>query len=106
MNSAWGWRVVAVCDLLLFGCFAFHGDGHEDTNTGPNATLLTPECPQYDPSESIGGQDGSVCLKTSTSYRSSKKVAAQLSLVNKLFRPTFFNSLRTNQEVGYVASSQ
>ena len=35
----------------------------------------------------------------------SKKVAAQLSLVNKLFRPTFFNSLRTNQEVGYVASS-
>jgi secreted Zn-dependent insulinase-like peptidase len=26
-------------------------------------------------------------------------------LVNKLFRPTFFNSLRTNQEVGYVASS-
>jgi len=35
----------------------------------------------------------------------SKKITAQLSLINKLFRPTFFNELRTNQEVGYIASS-
>lgn len=35
----------------------------------------------------------------------SKKVAVQLQILNKLFRPTFFNDLRTNQEVGYVASS-
>ena len=35
----------------------------------------------------------------------SEKVIAQLSLINKLYRPTFFNELRTNQEVGYIASS-
>tara|TARA_B110000003_G_scaffold144631_1_gene145714 strand:+ start:1641 stop:4424 length:2784 start_codon:yes stop_codon:yes gene_type:complete len=35
----------------------------------------------------------------------SKKITAQLSLINKLFRPTFFNELRSNQEVGYIASS-
>ena len=35
----------------------------------------------------------------------SEKVAVQLQILNKLFRPTFFNDLRTNQEVGYVASS-
>ena len=35
----------------------------------------------------------------------SEKVAVQLQILNRLFRPTFFNDLRTNQEIGYVASS-
>ena len=35
----------------------------------------------------------------------SEEISIQLNLINRLMRPTFFNELRTLQEVGYIASS-
>ena len=40
------------------------------------------------------------------SYREkSLKVFSQFRIINKLLAPTFFNSLRTDQQVGYVVNS-
>ena len=50
-------------------------------------------------------KDGVGILDNYVYPKKSKKITAQLSLINKLYRPTFFNELRTNQEVGYIASS-
>jgi protease-3 len=50
-------------------------------------------------------KDGVGILDNYVYPEKSKKITAQLSLINKLYRPTFFNELRTNQEVGYIASS-
>lgn len=50
-------------------------------------------------------KDGVGILDNYVYPKKSKKISAQLSLINKLYRPTFFNELRTNQEVGYIASS-
>lgn len=50
-------------------------------------------------------KDGVGVLDNYIFPKKSEKVAVQLQILNRLFRPTFFNDLRTNQEIGYVASS-
>ena len=50
-------------------------------------------------------RDGIGIVDISIYPEKSLKIFSQFRILNKLLAPTFFNSLRTDQQVGYVVSS-